>query len=63
MTRPTITRREALKTTLLFSSNFLVGGLAGKLGAAEPETRFSPGGIDLIAVGDYGSNNDKQRQV
>jgi tartrate-resistant acid phosphatase type 5 len=63
MTRPAITRREALKTTLLFSSNFLVGGLAGKLGAAEPETRFSPGGINLLAVGDYGTNNDKQRQV
>ena len=63
MDRPTITRRDALKTTLLFSSNLIAGGLMGRLGAVEPEKRFAPGGIDLLAVGDYGTNNDNQRQV
>ncbi|MCW1926547.1 metallophosphoesterase [Luteolibacter arcticus] len=74
-----MTRREALRrTTLLFSSSFLAGGLAGRLGAKEavaaadvgvaipggaPQVRFAPGGIDLLAVGDYGTNNDKQREV
>ena len=56
-------RREALKTTLLFSSGLLASGLLPNLNAAEgPRTRFS-GGIDLLAFGDFGSNNDKQRKV
>lgn len=60
---PTISRREALKSTLLFSSSFLVGGLANKSWGSEPQTDFSTNGINLLAFGDYGSKNDKQRQV
>lgn len=58
-----ISRREALKTTLLFSSSFLVEGLAESSWGAAPQTDFAAGGIDLLAFGDYGTNNDKQRQV
>ncbi|MCW1885449.1 metallophosphoesterase [Luteolibacter flavescens] len=62
-----MSRREALRTTLLFSSGILTGGLAGRLAAApdgaDKGAALGPGGIDLLAVGDYGTNNDKQRQV
>ncbi len=56
-------RREVLKTTLLFSSGLLGSGFLSRLEAAQgPRTRFS-GGIDLLAFGDFGSNNEKQMKV
>lgn len=58
-----LSRRELLKTTLLFSSGLLTTGLFSRLEAAQgPRVKFT-GGIDLLAFGDFGSNNEKQRKV
>lgn len=60
---PNVSRREVLKTTLLFSSGLLAGGFGSSLEAAQgPRTRFS-GGLDVLAFGDFGTNNEKQRKV
>lgn len=60
---PLYSRRQVLKTSLLFGSALLGGGLGSTLSAANgPQTRFK-GGLHLLAVGDYGTNNDKQRAV
>lgn len=58
-----VSRREVLKTTLLFSSGLLASGFTSTLHAATgPRAKFS-GGIHLLAFGDFGSNNEKQRKV
>lgn len=59
----TYSRREALKTTLLFSSGLLTSGLASKAWGGAPQTTFDSGGINLLAFGDYGTNNSNQAQV
>ncbi len=59
-----LSRREALKTSLLFSSGLLAGGWASRLDAAkEAKTSFKSGGIHVLAFGDFGTKNDKQLQV
>src|SRR5262245_49898907 len=58
-----ITRREALRQTVLFSTAALVGGRASILRARPPETKFSERGIHLLALGDYGSKNESQTAV
>lgn len=58
-----ITRREALKSTILFSTGLLAAGWTSRLHGAETKTDFGSGGIHLLAVGDYGTANDKQKQV
>ncbi len=56
-------RRQVLKTTLLFGSALLGAGSVTKLSAASaPQSRFK-GGLHLLAVGDFGTNNDKQKAV
>lgn len=58
-----LSRRQVLKTTLLFSSGLLASGWGSGLKAAQvPRTKFS-GGIDVLAFGDFGTNNAKQRKV
>jgi hypothetical protein len=59
----TITRREALRRTVVFSTTALVGGRASLLRARAPETKFAQRGIHLLALGDYGSKNDNQAAV
>src|SRR5262245_57725859 len=56
-----ITRREALRRTVVFSTAALVGGRAARLHARPPETRFSERGIHLLALGDYGTKGDKNQ--
>jgi tartrate-resistant acid phosphatase type 5 len=58
-----VTRRHALKTTLLFGSGLLAQGLGCRLSAAEPAPSQFKGGIHVLAFGDFGTANDKQRQV
>lgn len=66
-----ITRREAIKSTLLFSSGLLAAGWVSRLQAADvpavpgPRTplTFPKGGMHLLAVGDFGTNNGEQKQV
>ncbi len=58
--RHSITRREAIKKAILFSTGLLV---AGNLKAQPPVTNFSDKGLDLLAIGDFGSGNAHQRAV
>jgi len=60
---PSLTRRDILKKTLYFSSSMVAGDWtrtaaaeAGKFSSNEP-------GLDLLAVGDFGSKNESQQIV
>ena len=58
-----MTRREALKKSLLFSTGLLVSGQFAQLRASPPATDFSGAGIHLLAIGDFGSGNSHQSAV
>lgn len=53
-----ITRREALRRTVLFSTAALATGGRNILRAAPAETTFESGGLHLLALGDYGTRGD-----
>ncbi|HEX4412926.1 MAG TPA: metallophosphoesterase [Lacipirellulaceae bacterium] len=57
-----ISRREALRRTVLFSTAALATGGRSFLRAKPVETNFESGGLDLLAIGDYGTRGDV-RQV
>jgi tartrate-resistant acid phosphatase type 5 len=52
-----ITRREALRRTVVFSAAAL-GVRPNILRAAPPETKFTGAGLHLLALGDYGTRGD-----
>lgn len=57
-----MTRRDAIKKTILFSTS--LWALAGtELLAQAPATKFPEGGLDFLAMGDFGSGNAVQRAV
>jgi len=56
-----MTRREAIRRTVLFSTGLLGGGWLAN--AQEPATKFSKKGLHFLAMGDFGSGNDNQRTV
>ncbi|HEX3601384.1 MAG TPA: metallophosphoesterase [Lacipirellulaceae bacterium] len=56
-----ITRREALRRTILFSSAALTAGSRGALRAAPVETKFADNGLHLLALGDYGTKGDERQ--
>src|SRR5262249_42205456 len=62
MSHPTeaarISRREALRRTVLFSTAALATGGRSFLRAKPVETNFESGGLDLLALGDYGTRGD-----
>lgn len=53
-----ITRREALRRTVVFSATALVAGRSKVLHAAPAETTFAEPGMHLLALGDYGTKGD-----
>lgn len=55
-----ITRREALRRTVVFSAAALAGR-PGLLHAGTPTSKFKASGIDLLAFGDFGTKGDKQQ--
>ena len=55
-----ITRREALRRTVLFSAAALAGR-GGVLHAAPAETKFAGRGMHLLALGDYGTKGDERQ--
>src|SRR4051812_21056412 len=59
--RPAMSRREAIKKTIIFSTGFWA--LADRLQAQTPTTQFSDGGLDFLAIGDFGTGNVNQRAV
>ncbi|MDB6028688.1 MAG: hypothetical protein JWM68_4911 [Verrucomicrobiales bacterium] len=58
-----MTRRDALKKTVLFSSGLLTAGWLSQANAKVPNTNFPEQGLHFLAMGDYGSGNDRQRAV
>jgi len=60
-TTPTgITRRQAIRQTLVFSSSLLLSGWISRLRA---QTAFADDGIHLLAFGDFGSQGDAGQQA
>jgi len=58
-----MTRREALRRTVLFSTGLLAAGSLPRARAVPLDTDFSGPGLHLLAFGDYGSKNESQRLV
>ncbi|RYD74182.1 MAG: hypothetical protein EOP84_20315 [Verrucomicrobiaceae bacterium] len=58
-----LTRRDAIKKTILFSTGLLAGSWAHQTQALSLDTHFGGPGLHLLAVGDYGSKNDSQVRV
>jgi tartrate-resistant acid phosphatase type 5 len=57
-----VTRREAIRRTLLFSAGTLLASRSGTLNAAPAVNEFDGQGIHLLALGDYGTKGN-ERQV
>ncbi|RYD37869.1 MAG: hypothetical protein EOP87_02690 [Verrucomicrobiaceae bacterium] len=58
-----ITRRDAIRKTVCFSSAVIAGNLLSRAGAQPGALRTKPGGLHLLAVGDFGSANKEQVDV
>jgi hypothetical protein len=59
-----ITRREAIRRAVIFSTGAWASGRMGLLRADAPRTSFGGDGIHLLALGDYGmKGNSDQRAV
>lgn len=59
-----LTRREALRRTVYFSTGLMGGSLASRAFAQEPDTDFSGPGLHLLAFGDFGNaRSDSQAKV
>src|SRR6478609_4074331 len=58
-----ITRREAIKKTILFSSSVLAMTGAWNIQAQSPTADFADNGLDFLAIGDFGTGNVNQRAV
>jgi len=58
-----MTRRDALRSGVLFSTGLLASGLWNRAGAAPATTRFAGSGIDLLAFGDYGTKGDERQKT
>jgi hypothetical protein len=56
-----ITRREAIRRSILFSSGALLAGRLGSTYAAPAVNDFDGHGIHLLAVGDYGTKGDRRQ--
>jgi tartrate-resistant acid phosphatase type 5 len=55
-----ITRRDALRKTILFSSGLMASGWLSRANAQEPTTSFSKKGLHFLALGDFGTGNENQ---
>lgn len=59
----TISRREAIRRAVVFSTSAIAAGRLGTLQAAPPRVKFSDHGLDLIAFGDFGTGTETQVAV
>src|SRR5438552_12824337 len=57
-TRARITRREALRRTVVFSAGGFLAARSGLAQAAPAETKFPDDGLHFLALGDYGTRGD-----
>ncbi len=59
-----LTRRDAIKKTVLFSTALLTSGWwLNAADAKKPDTKFSKKGLHFLAMGDFGTGNEHQRAV
>jgi tartrate-resistant acid phosphatase type 5 len=58
-----ISRREAIKKTILFSSGVLAMTSTWNVRAQTPKVEFVDKGLDFFALGDFGTGNVNQRAV
>lgn len=58
-----ITRREAIRRTVIFSTGAWAAGRLGDLKAAPPQTMFTGDGLHLMALGDFGTGTETQAAV
>jgi tartrate-resistant acid phosphatase type 5 len=58
-----LSRRDALKRTVLFSTGLLTAGWLNRLSAQTARTEFPDKGLHFLAIGDYGSGNLHQTAV
>jgi len=58
-----ISRREAIKKTVFFTSSVLTMASAWRLHAQPPSAEFPDTGLDFLALGDFGTGNVNQRAV
>jgi tartrate-resistant acid phosphatase type 5 len=56
-----ITRREALRRTVIFSAGAIIAGRTGITRAAPAATKFDGQGMHLLALGDYGSKGNSNQ--
>jgi len=60
---PLFSRRDVLRKSVLFSTGLLAGKAASQAGAVDLDTSFTGPGLNLLAIGDYGSKNESQERV
>lgn len=59
-----ITRRDAIRRTVVFAAGTVIAGQSRSLRATPAVTNFDAGGMHLLALGDYGTKgSDSQRSV
>jgi tartrate-resistant acid phosphatase type 5 len=58
-----ITRREAIRRAVVFSTGAWAAGRAGVLRAEAPQTAFAKEGIHLLALGDYGMKGNADQRI
>lgn len=63
MSKSLITRREALRRWVIFSTGLLAARGLASLQAAAPANSFPDEGLDLLAIGDFGSGSANQALV
>src|SRR6185369_340449 len=56
-----ITRREALRRTVVFSTGVLLAGRQAFAKPTPPATNFGGEGIHLLALGDYGTGGNESQ--
>jgi tartrate-resistant acid phosphatase type 5 len=63
MSNSLLSRREALRRTVLFSTGLMAANWTSSIRAVTATTRFTDDGLDLLAIGDYGTGNVNQAAV
>lgn len=63
MSNSLISRREALRRTVLFSTGLVTAGWLKSVRAGAPVTQFDGDGIHLLALADFGTGNANQIAV
>jgi tartrate-resistant acid phosphatase type 5 len=58
-----ISRRDALKRTVVFSTGLLTAGWLNSLQAKSADTKFSRDGLHFLAIGDFGTGNATQKLI